>query len=789
MSRTARLILSITVYILLVFNHTTWGLSTNNEWPAWGGRQRNFNVNPGIIKANQSFQLKIAWKKPLGSGYSAVSVQDNIAITMFSDSTFDYTVAFNAKNGEELWRFNIDSTFPGRFGSANGPISTPLISHNTVVCLSPAGRLFALESKTGKLKWDTDLVDDHQGQIPFYGFTTSPLVYNDILLVETGGTNNNAFSAFNLNTGEVLWTVGNDSIEYQSPYLWENGQNTQFITISNNAVYGLEPVSGNILWQFEHQGGYYIMGASSGNVVPIEKNQFFLKDKKASGVLFEVNHEKDKYRVQEIWRTKWIRGTYVVPVYHEGNLYGYKSRILSCIDAKSGNRVASPDGYNEITSLELFDNLVWAPPSYANGKLYLRSMTEIAAVEIIPTEVIAKSVQSSEGIVASSEFAQFVNEVEKATDKKVLVDEYMTSQKEFPVIEGEDIVHFIYRGKADEMALMGDLVGWRYDKPMHQVEGTDLFYYSTHLEPDAKLNYKFLKDLQKQIPDSLNSRSIETWFFGSASWFSMPRWKQPDYLTQTATQEGRIDSLSFTSKIIDSTRAIKVYLPAGYDNSIELYPIAYIHGGQETIQAANIISALDNLTGSKIQPIIVVFMPYFYGGTYDELIGQKRDFYARVFVEEILPFVEDQYRILPGRENRANIGQLFEGYMAVYSTFKHQDLFGNLGIQSLYWDEKETKNHNNLLTVTNPDNMLIYFDWGKYDFRSPLESIDLVDADRKFAAMLKERAIKFTGGEVHAGTGWGSWQNRIDRMFETFFPLEDVKRSNSNLRVETRLSK
>jgi enterochelin esterase family protein len=155
-------------------------------------------------------------------------------------------------------------------------------------------------------------------------------------------------------------------------------------------------------------------------------------------------------------------------------------------------------------------------------------------------------------------------------------------------------------------------------------------------------------------------------------------------------------------------------------------------------------------------------------------------------VEEILPLVEQSYRILPDPANRANIGHMFNGYMAVYSTFKHQDLFGNLGIQSLYWDEKEYKNQNNLFTIANRDKMLIFFDWGKYDFRSPQESISIVDADRKFAAMLKEHAIKFTGGEVHAGTGWGSWQNRIDRMLETFFPLSDT---DSKSRIKTKLSK
>jgi len=98
--------------------------------------------------------------------------------------------------------------------------------------------------------------------------------------------------------------------------------------------------------------------------------------------------------------------------------------------------------------------------------------------------------------------------------------------------------------------------------------------------------------------------------------------------------------------------------------------------------------ALDNLISTRVSPVIVVFMPSFYGGGYGEYLGDQRDTYARVFVEEIIPAIEKTYRVLPGRENRANIGHLVNGSMALFSTFKHRDLFGKMSIQSVWWDEK-----------------------------------------------------------------------------------------------------
>ena len=182
-------------------------------------------------------------------------------------------------------------------------------------------------------------------------------------------------------------------------------------------------------------------------------------------------------------------------------------------------------------------------------------------------------------------------------------------------------------------------------------------------------------------------------------------------------------------------------------------------------------TALDNLIGSCIRPVVVVFMPTFYGGGYTEFVGSKCDTYTRIFVEEILPLVERTYRVLPGLDNRANIGHLWNGFMAFYSIFKHRDLFGKLSLQSMWWDEKEAKTRRDLLVSGEQKNLQIYFDWGKYDIRSPLENISIVESNRSFAALLKSRGFRFTGGEVHAGGGWGSWKNRIDRVFGTFFPL------------------
>jgi len=581
---------------------------------------------------------------------------------------------------------------------------------------------------------------------------------------------------------------------------------SQLVGITDRALYGLRPETGEILWQFEHGGTDHPMGAPSGNLVPVGNNQFFLKNTNSGGILLQLQYDNEMHQVRKVWQTKNIKGTYVVPVYYDGHLYGYNSRILNCVDVKTGERVwrsrdpgdgfpivvdghlvvvtkngklsvapASPEGFHEVASLELFDNLVWTPASVANGRLYLRSMTEIAAVDIVPTQAAALAREDTDGRVPGTQFAKFVEKVEKAASPIALVDEFMTAQKSFPVIEGDNLVHFIYRGDAHDMALMGDLIGWRYDRPMHRVKGTNLFYYSAILEPDTRLTYKFLKNLQTQQVDSLNSRTLQTMFFGTASWFSMPHWHVPDYLDASrVTQHGRLDTLQLHSAINDSTRMLQVYVPSGYDpDGDQAYPVAYVHGARAALGLGQMRTALDNLIGTRIRPLIVVFIPAFYDGLYGEYIGDDRDSYVRILIEEIVPLVERTYRVLPGAENHANIGHLVNGAGAFYAAFKHSNIFGKLSVQSMWSDEKETTKYDKLISPVDPNALQIYFDWGKYDFRSPLESMDVAATSPKVAVLLKRHGFNLTGGEVHDGTGWASWKNRIDRAFEAFFPLVD----------------
>ena len=155
---------------------------------------------------------------------------------------------------------------------------------------------------------------------------------------------------------------------------------------------------------------------------------------------------------------------------------------------------------------------------------------------------------------------------------------------------------------------------------MTRVEGTDLFHYSMHLETDARVNYLFVRDYEG-ITDPLNPRKtstamvnfeMEMVFSGEEtefSWLAMPGWKAPSFLEESDTsRRGRMVTHELESKLLEKKHNVHVYLPAGYEGGEDAYPVAYFHGGAAAQARGPFPQALDNLIGTSVASVIVVFI-------------------------------------------------------------------------------------------------------------------------------------------------------------------------------------
>lgn len=777
------------------------------EWPGFRGPNYDGSASSGTkITFESGGSLSVKWRSRLGPGYSAVSVVEGRAVTMFSDGVNDIAVAFEASNGKELWRYPIGPTYRGHDGSHDGPIATPLIADGRVFCFNAWGKLFALDFKAGKEVWTLNLAEQVGDRKPFYGFGTSPLVAGGILIMQVGADSNRAIAGIDPATGKIKWTVGDDKINYQSPILIRWKDSYQVVATGDKKLFGIDPANGKILWEYDYQGEDRAMANASLVPVPAGEGLLFLKNKQDKSSMIRLNESADgTIKGEPVWTAGVLKGTYSLPVYHNGYLYGYNGRtVLMCVDAKTGEMKwrsrepgdgflllvngnlivqtkegslhvgpATPEGWQETAKIDLFDKVAWTNPSFAEGAIFSRGHAEIARIEWTSGHVITTVASELGAAPARSRFAKSLETIAAATDKKSAVDQFLSSISSFPLVEWPDYVHFIYRGEAQDMGIAGDMIGDRREDPMHHVEGTDLYYYSIRLEPDAKINYWFIRNYDEPLSDPRHDRKLKDQL-GEYSWVAMPGWQEPDHLKKAPEERrGRIESRDLKPKAWEgSSVKYDVYLPAGYRQSNNRYPTVYIFGGADAQQQGLVQNTLDNVIGNSVQPVIAVFVSAVdFGSKKPEDFWKEFELSVAIVANEIVPLIDGNYRTIPEISARAAMGAGFDGAAAFYATFKYPEIFGNVAGQSIYMLDEDEVIIKKVIRTYSEQPLRMYLDWGLYDLHATREGWDTRKTIRNFNAFLLERGYKPAGGEVHDSSAWSSWRNRTDRWLRALFPL------------------
>lgn len=181
-------------------------------------------------------------------------------------------------------------------------------------------------------------------------------------------------------------------------------------------------------------------------------------------------------------------------------------------------------------------------------------------------------------------------------------------------------------------------------------------------------------------------------FYGSTRWESgieIPA-KDQDFYALKNVPHGHVQQVLFPSKSTNTSRRAFVYTPPGYEkNTKNRYPVLYLqHGWGEDETAwsnqghANLI--MDNLIAEgKIKPFIIVMT---YGMTNDIRPGGMRNFkidaFQTVLVDELIPYVDDHFRTLSDKSNRAMAGLSMGGMETHTITLAKPELFNYYALLS-----------------------------------------------------------------------------------------------------------
>ena len=173
--------------VLLFASAVLTGIGFAADWPQWLGPNRDgVSSETGLQKDWPNSIPPVLWRTPLGEGFSGIAVARGAVYTMFAEGEDEYAVCLDAATGKERWRVKTGSKFSDWQGG-NGPRATPAVDADRVFFLGANGQLYALEVDDGKTAWFHVFQTEYRSEPPHWGFSTSPLIEGELLIVEAGG--------------------------------------------------------------------------------------------------------------------------------------------------------------------------------------------------------------------------------------------------------------------------------------------------------------------------------------------------------------------------------------------------------------------------------------------------------------------------------------------------------------------------------------------------------------------------------------------------------------------------
>jgi outer membrane protein assembly factor BamB len=209
----------------------------------------------------------VVWQLSLGTGYGSPTIS---AGRLFQ---FDRLVdrarlrCLDPKSGAVKWTFDYASDFRDLYGYDNGPRTSPVVDGDRVYLLGAEGMLHCLNVADGKVIWKVDTAEQFGVIQNFFGVGSTPVVENDLLIVQIGGSpeesksippgrldqvvgNGSGIVAFDKKTGAVRYKITDELASYSSPALATIDGRRWCFVFARGGLVGFDPEGGKVDFQF-----------------------------------------------------------------------------------------------------------------------------------------------------------------------------------------------------------------------------------------------------------------------------------------------------------------------------------------------------------------------------------------------------------------------------------------------------------------------------------------------------------------------------------------------------------
>lgn len=285
-------------------------------------------------------------------------------------------------------------------------------------------------------------------------------------------------------------------------------------------------------------------------------------------------------------------------------------------------------------------------------------------------------------------------------------------------------------------------------------------------EPDI-YEYNFIVD-GLEIADPSNSW-VKIWLRTAKNLVLIPC-DEPMFFEEQQVAHGTVHIHRYQSKSLAVTRGLYVYTPPGYETNQETkYPVLYLlHGlgdAEDTWTVVGRASVIvDNLLAkNKARPLVIV-MPYGHtpSAPPDMRSVGNYEAFERNLIEDVIPYVQNCYRVSTDRKDRAIAGLSMGGGQALTVGLGNLALFGWIGAFSSAVPRGQ--NLDKLLAEPNSINEKLNLLWvgcGKMDF--------LFQENQRFIERLKADKIKHVSHVTDGAHEWRLWRHYLYEFVPLLF--------------------
>ncbi len=402
------------------------------DWPNFTGPNwNNVSSETGIAKAWPAAGPKVLWTLPVGKGYGGASIRDGeIYVLDRQEDKTDTMRCIDLNTGKELWNFSYDA--PGSVGHS-GSRTPPTVAADYVYSVGQMGDFYCIDRKTHQPVWHKNILKDYGVEVPSWGASQSPVIYND--WVVTAPQSPNAFVvAYDRKTGEELGKSGGlGAPGYCPPVILTLGGVEQAVMIGagqkgvpgGTTVAGISLEDGSTLWTYK--GWDNFIPIPFPTILPDDR-LFITGGYKSGSAMIQVKKENGAFVVKELFKLDFkVCGSQIhQPILYKDHLYvnsnsnetndGMRCFTLDgklCWSSKDKDEALtfekgtmlladglifnlegdkgvlhliqpSPEGYKELAAAKLLEGKeIWAPLALSQGKLVIRDQQNMKCLDVV----------------------------------------------------------------------------------------------------------------------------------------------------------------------------------------------------------------------------------------------------------------------------------------------------------------------------------------------------------------------------------------------------------------------